>query len=181
MAMHHLRAALLALPLFFAAPAQAAVTITFYSHALGGSFPHAFFTLRGTVDSTGAPVNINYGFTAVTVSPALLMGAVRGTVENPTASYVRASHAHFSVVMSDAEYGRLLTTVRRWQQMPQNSYNLDSANCVHFVADAARTLGMEAAVPRALRKRPEGFLNALQNQNAGWLAERQTQTRVAAR
>lgn len=62
-------AAALLLALTFALPAQAAVTITFWSHELGNSFPHAFFSLRGTVDATGQPVDANYGFTARSVSP----------------------------------------------------------------------------------------------------------------
>ena len=45
----------LALTFGCALPAQAAVTITFWSHELGNSFPHAFFSLRGTVDATGQP------------------------------------------------------------------------------------------------------------------------------
>ncbi|MCE3590045.1 hypothetical protein LXJ59_25990, partial [Escherichia coli] len=59
-----------------ATPAWAAVTITFWSHEFGNSFPHAFFTLRGVPDAGGAPVDANYGFTAKAVTPALLMGTV---------------------------------------------------------------------------------------------------------
>ena len=62
-----LATALLLSSLFGAAPAWAAVTITFWSHELGNSFPHAFFTLRGVPDAGGAPVDANYGFTAKSV------------------------------------------------------------------------------------------------------------------
>ena len=59
------------------APAFAAVEIAFHSRELGGSFPHAFVRLSGTIDSTGEPVDIAYGFTARAVSPAILFGPVR--------------------------------------------------------------------------------------------------------
>ena len=59
------------------APAQAAVEIAFYSRELGGNnFPHAFVALHGTVDSTGEQVNTSYGFTAHSVTPALLFDRV---------------------------------------------------------------------------------------------------------
>ena len=45
-------------------PASAAVEIAFHSRELGGSFPHAFVRMTGTVDATGEPVDLAYGFTA---------------------------------------------------------------------------------------------------------------------
>src|SRR5512141_763926 len=63
------------------APAQAAVEIAFYSRELGGNnFPHAFIALHGTVDSTGEQVDTTYGFTAHSVTPAVLFGSVTGEV-----------------------------------------------------------------------------------------------------
>lgn len=178
--MARLRTLFILLLMFAALPAQAAVTITFYSHALGWSFPHAFFTLRGTIDATGVPVDVNYGFTAVSVTPALLQGPVRGKIENPTPSYVRSSRAHFSVVMTDAEYGRVAAVVQRWRDAPQNSYSLDTANCIHFVAEAARAIGLEATVTTELRRRPTSFLNMVQTQNRAYFAARERHTAVAA-
>src|ERR1700710_3133816 len=61
----------------FQAPASAAVEIAFYSRELGGNnFPHAFVALHGIVDSTGEQVNTSYGFTARSVTPAILFGSV---------------------------------------------------------------------------------------------------------
>ena len=74
---------LLALLLLFglAGQATAAVEIAFYSRELGGNnFPHAFVSLRGTVDSTGERVDTSYGFTARAVTPAILLGSVAGEV-----------------------------------------------------------------------------------------------------
>jgi hypothetical protein len=83
--------ALLCLCLGYALPAQAAVTITFWSHELGNSFPHAFFTLRGIPDAGGAPVDANAGFTAKSVSPALLMGPCQASSTSPGRDMSRAA------------------------------------------------------------------------------------------
>jgi hypothetical protein len=168
--MTRLRIVLAAVLLLFAIPAHAAVTLTFYSHAFGSSFPHAFVTLRGVPDSGGEAVDGAYGFTAVAVTPALLMGSVRGMIEHSGPAYVRNSNAHFSLLLSDAEYARVLGVIRRWRDAPQNSYNLDTANCIHFVADVARTLGFESDVSVQLRRRPGAFLDWLMQRNAAIIA-----------
>ena len=77
----HLSALLLVLLLaFLPAHAHAQVVATFYSHDFGDHFPHAFIKLKGKVESSGEVVDTNYGFTAVTVSPAILMGSVKGMI-----------------------------------------------------------------------------------------------------
>lgn len=78
----------------FPASVRAEVVATFYSHDFGAYFPHAFVRLQGKVDSTGEAVDTNYGFTAVNVSPAILMGPVKGIVETRPAHYVAARAAH---------------------------------------------------------------------------------------
>ena len=65
----------------FQTPASAAVEIAFYSREMGGNnFPHAFVTLKGIVDATGEEVDTSLGFTAKTVTPAILFGSVAGEV-----------------------------------------------------------------------------------------------------
>ena len=74
---------LASLALLLLAPGRsaAAVEIAFYSHAMGGSFPHAFITLEGSVDQTGEPVHANYGFTVKhLIGPSVLLGPVKGEV-----------------------------------------------------------------------------------------------------
>src|SRR6185295_20128912 len=80
-AIRRLSLALVLLWTFLAGPAFASVEISFYARELGTNFPHAFVVLRGTVDATGEQVNTSLGFTAHSVTPALLFGAVRGEVE----------------------------------------------------------------------------------------------------
>ncbi len=160
--------ALLCLCLGYALPAQAAVTITFWSHELGNSFPHAFFTLRGIPDAGGAPVDTNAGFTAKSVSPALLMGPVAGKLDIARPGYVAGSDAQFSVVMSDAQYVAVLRLVEAWSEgKPESVYRLSDHNCVTFVKEAARIVGLTGLDQPRLMKKPRSYLKAVVAANAG--------------
>jgi hypothetical protein len=164
-----LAAALLALT---AAPALAAVSITFYSKELGSSFPHAFVILEGTPDRGGPRIAEDYGFTAKTISPAILWGKVAGEViSDHSAGYVKGSDRHFTVSLTDPEYDRVMTTIERWRSAKQPSYDLDRHNCVHFVAELASAMGM-AADTKKLMKKPRSFLEALTARNLAWLTAR---------
>ena len=160
--------ALLCLCVGYALPAQAAVTITFWSHELGNSFPHAFFTLRGVPDAGGAPVDANFGFTAKSVSPALLMGPVAGKLDIARPTYIAGSDAQFSVVMTDAQYTAVLQLVDAWSEgKPDSVYRLGDHNCVHFVKEAARLVGLTALDQPKLMKKPRSYLKAVLADNAG--------------
>lgn len=163
-----LAAALLLSSLFGAAPAWAAVTITFWSHELGNSFPHAFFTLRGVPDAGGAPVDANYGFTAKSVSPKLLMGTVDGRLDISKPGYVAGSDAQFSVVLTDAQYNAVLALVAAWDEKTGDAhYNLNQRNCVHFVKEAARIAGLTDLDRPTLMKKPRSYLQSIAAANAG--------------
>ena len=151
---------------FAAVPAQAAVTITFWSHELGNSFPHAFFTLRGIPDAGGAPVDTNVGFTAKSVSPALLMGPVAGKLDIAKPGYVAGSDAQFSVIMSDAQYEAVLRLVDGWSEgKPDSVYRLSDHNCMTFVKEAARIVGLTGLDQPKLMKKPRSYLKAVQAEN----------------
>jgi hypothetical protein len=158
---------LLALLLLCAAgwPAQAAVTITFYSHDFGSSFPHAFVLLDGAPDAGGAPVHGNYGFTAKRVTPAILMGSVEGDVESASPAYVDNSQPHWRMTLTDGQYATVLAVMAKWNALPGKSYNLNKRNCVHFVADMARTLGMDVVEPKELMLKPRSFLESVLARN----------------
>ena len=151
-----------------ALPAQAAVTITFWSHEFGNSFPHAFVSLRGTPDAGGTPVDATYGFTAKTISPAILFGAVAGRVEPLKPGYVASSDAQFSVVLTDAQYAQVLTLVAAWSEKTGDAtYRLNDRNCVHFVKEAARVAGLSGLDFPKLMKKPRSYLLAVQAANDG--------------
>lgn len=154
--------------LFGAAPAWAAVTITFWSHELGNSFPHAFFTLRGVPDAGGPSVDANYGFTAKAITPKLLMGTVAGRLDIAKAGYMNGSDAQFSVVLSDAQYGRVLALVAAWDNKTGDGhYNLKTRNCIHFVKEAARIAGLGGLDQPGLMKKPRSYLQAVAAANPG--------------
>lgn len=157
---------------FIVCPAQAAVEITFFSKELSTSFPHAFVVMDGML-ADGTRVDEDYGFTAKTVSPAILMGAVKGeVVSDHDQSYVRRSDRHFTLTISDAEFARAITTIERWRTARQPSYRLGSRNCVHFVAEIAASIGLIAEMPKRLMKKPRSYLEFLTAANRELLQRR---------
>lgn len=152
--------------LSWCAPAQAAVTITFWSHELGKDFPHAFVTLRGVPDAGGAPVDVNYGFTASALTPAILLGNVKGRLDIAKPGYMRGSDAQFAVVLSDAQYADILALVHEWGEV-NTTYNLNHRNCVSFTQEAARRIGLVGTDLPQLIKKPRSFLLAVAAANPG--------------
>lgn len=167
---------LAALMLTLPAPVWAAVQISFYSHEFGSNFPHAFVTLEGVDERTSERIDTNYGFTARNISPAILLGSVAGEVFSRDAQidskYIGASDRHFTFTLTDAEYDQVMATVRKWEALPQPSYNLNRQNCVYFVADVAASLGMRADTPKALMKKPRSYTESLTIANRDWLLAR---------
>lgn len=149
-----------------ALPAHAAVTVTFWSHESGNSFPHAFITLRGVPDAGGPPVDADYGFTAKTISPAILFGNVAGRVEPSPRAYIDSSDAQFSVVLTDEQYAQVLALVAAWDEKTgDGTYNLNKRNCVHFVKEAARVAGLSGLDQPKLMKKPRSYLLSVQAAN----------------
>ena len=164
---------LLLLLLGMQAPAGAAVEIAFYSRELGGNnFPHAFVALRGTVDSTGERVDTSYGFTAKTVTPALMFGSVAGEVVVEGPRQIARSDRQFSLVLSDQQYRAAMAVVERWRNRPQPSYNLNRRNCVHFVGEMAEAIGLRVTYVGRMMKRPRTFLQHVRSLNPQLAAER---------
>ena len=153
--------------------AAASVEIAFHSHAMGSSFPHALIVLRGTVDATGESVDTNYGFTVRhQIGPSVLFGPVQGAVMRESRDYVRHTRNHFSLVLTDDEYRRVLRLIDRWRALPQPSYRLDQRNCVSFVAAVAAELGLRAEIGRATTRRPRAYLDSLWLRNRGVIESR---------
>jgi hypothetical protein len=149
----------------------AAVEVAFYSRELGGNnFPHAFVTLRGDLDSTGEPIDASYGFTAKTVSPALLFGSVAGEVITENPAHIARSDRQFAFTISDAQYRALMEVVEEWRTRPQPSYHLNRRNCVHFVGELAAAVGLRVDFPAQLMKRPRSYLQHLLANNAEVIA-----------
>lgn len=147
-------------------PAQAAVTLTFWTRELGNYFPHAFVTLKGTTDA-GEAVDTSYGFTARSIGPAMLFGSVKGRIDITNKAYMRKSNALFSVVITDAEYQAVRRLRDEWDaETGDAAYNMNRRNCVHFVGEVARRAGLVVEEPRRLMKRPTSFTRSLAALNA---------------
>lgn len=139
-------------------PARAEVVVSFYSHDFGDRFPHAFIVLKGKIDATGEVVDANYGFTASSVSPAILLGSVKGEVQTSKPDYIAKSDRQFDVTVDDATYARLMAKVAEWRDREQPSYSLNKRNCVHFVMELAEVVGLTVNRKSKLFKKPKSFL-----------------------
>lgn len=146
--------------------ARADVSVTFFSHEFGSSFPHAFFTMKGELGN-GQKVDDAHGFTAINVSPGILWGSVNGIVKAPPTKYIAESDAAFTVNINDAQYRKLMAHVAKWKNIPQKSYNLNKRNCVHFVEDAIKLLGYKTNPKTKYRKKPTSFMKEIMTLNPG--------------
>jgi hypothetical protein len=147
--------------------AQAAVQVHFYSREFGNQFPHAFIIVEGTLDATGEKVAANYGFTAASVTPAVLMGAVKGYVQALKPAYIAKADRQFTITLDDAGYARLMERVAQWQARKQPAYNLNKANCVHFVMELAEVTGLKVNRASKFFKKPRSFLQEVLGLNPG--------------
>jgi hypothetical protein len=145
-----------------ASPAAAAVTATFYAHS-GNKvrdgwllFPHAYVTLTGTVDATGEVVDEAVGFTAKFPGPQLLLFSGTGVVERPDARYLTEGRAYLSLEISDAVYAAVMARISHWGSPEGSTYSLWRRNCITFIAEIARTVGLLTAAEDTLS--PNGFM-----------------------
>ncbi|HEX8641145.1 MAG TPA: hypothetical protein VF704_08310 [Allosphingosinicella sp.] len=144
------------------AQGAAAVEVAFYSREMSRRyFPHAFVRIQGTLDAGGEPIDATYGFTARSVGPGILLGSVAGEVREEPPEGIARSERQFAFTATDAQYEAVLAAVERWRIRRQPSYNLNRRNCVHFVADVARALGLRTDGAERLMKRPRAFLEHL--------------------
>lgn len=158
---------------FVATPVHAAVEMALYSHELQASgngeriveFPHAFITLRGTPDKGGRAIDGNWGFTADTISPAILAGSVKGRMASAEKAYVRGSRRHIAMRLSDAQFASVQRAFKSWRAVKGKSYDLETRNCVHFVAEMARAAGLAIPSEPTLMKKPTAFLEAVAARN----------------
>ena len=147
--------------------AFAAVQIHFHSFngsVLFGRYPHTFIVLDGTL-SDGTVVDENYGFSARNVTPAILNGPVEHMVLAETEKSVRNTNRHFSMTITDAQYRRIITEVRAWQNAPGKYYDLETRNCIHFVGAMASILGLKVDYPEDMLRRPKKWLNHITEMN----------------
>ena len=153
--------------LMWSGGAFAAVQIHFHSFngsVLIGRYPHAFIVLEGTLED-GTVVNENYGFSARVASAAALSGPVEHMVLVETERNVRNTNRHFTMTITDAQYRRIITEVRAWQNAPGKYYDLETRNCIHFVGRMGELLGLKVDYPQNMLRRPKKWLNHITAMN----------------
>ena len=153
---------ILVLALLWAGPALAEVRIHFHSFTgsmIFGRYPHAFIVLEGTLEENGKAVNENYGFSARTVSTAVLSGPVEHMVMVEKPEHVRKTNRHFTLTLTDQQYYRIVSEVRAWQNAPGKYYDLKNRNCIHFVGRMAELLGLKVDYPADMLRKPKKWLN----------------------
>ncbi|MFD1787995.1 hypothetical protein ACFSC3_10450 [Sphingomonas floccifaciens] len=147
-------------------PAAAEVRMTFWSRDTSNYFPHAFFTLKGTLDATGQPIDESYGFTLNDLNPIALFTAVPAHVDHTNKKYIRGSDAQFRIAITDAQYAAIKAQVAEWGA-PGSKWSLNKRNCVFFVAEAARRAGLIVVEDKRLMKKPKSFTRSLIALNPG--------------
>lgn len=151
--------------------AQAKVLATFYAREYGEQFPHTFVRITGATDAKpGIQLDENYGFTAVHITPALLLGPSAGRVESVSPQYVARATPYLRLTLTDAEYAGLMAVIRRWEALPQPSYDLNRRNCVFFVAEMAQVLGLGLSWHADFVLHPTRFMQHLQKRNPSHVA-----------
>jgi len=169
-----------ALLLAAAAPASAAVTISFYSHkfhyALDGvtQYPHGFVLLSGTT-ADGQAVNTNLGFSSITPSYSrALLGPLTGALDDVPLrdGYVAEATFHFSFPLTDGQARAVLAAAEKWRNAPQPSYDLWSRNCVTFIRDIAIAAGLSVATDNNKNRfDPRAFLDDVAARNLVFLMQ----------
>ena len=142
-------------------PAAAEVKMAFHSFNgsyFFGRYPHTFVRLTGTMKD-GTKVDENYGFTAKKISTKILSGPVEHDILIEEEKYIKKTNVHFTVTLTDAQVGKVRTTMRKWRDAPGKYYDLDKRNCIHFVGAMARIAGLKVEYPKKMLRKPKKWLN----------------------
>ena len=144
------------------APAQAKVDVAFHSFngsVIFGRYPHTFVAFDGTLEDTGEKVHENYGFSARSAGPEVLLGPVKQIVMTEKEKYLKSTNTHFTITVDDATYRRMKAEVIAWRDAPGRFYDLDTRNCIHFVGRMAELAGLRVDYPQDMLRKPKTWLN----------------------
>ncbi|MEO1220960.1 MAG: hypothetical protein AAFY42_06370 [Pseudomonadota bacterium] len=147
--------------------AFAAVEIHFHSFngSVFGRYPHTFIVLDGSLEADGRVIEENYGFSARSATAAILSGWTSHMVYVEKEKYIRRTNRHFSLTLTDEQYFRITEEVRKWRDEPGKRYSLGERNCIHFVGEMAKVLGLKVEYPQKMLRRPKKWLNHITGLN----------------
>jgi len=132
---------------------------SFNGSMFAARYPHTFVVFDGTLDSTGERIHENFGFSARSATPDVLMGPVAHGIYSESERWIRNTNRHFSITVSDATYHRMKDEVAAWRDAPGKYYDLDKRNCIHFVGRIAELGGLRVDYPQDLLRKPKAWLN----------------------
>ena len=118
-------------------------------------------------------MSANLGFTAKNIFINVLWEKITGEMD-PTplpTGYVDSAQKRFSLILTDTQYRAVLAVADKWRNAPQPSYDIDEHNCVLFVKDLARTVGLSVSDDRKFVRDPIGFLGDVAARNSVLLAQ----------
>ena len=162
-----LRSIVLLVALGWSTLAAAAVDITFHSFngsVIAGRYPHTFVSMAGTL-SDGTAVKENFGFSAKKTTLAVLNGPVEHTILVEKEKWLTKTNRHFTVTLSDAKYREVRALVEAWRNAPGKYYDLDTRNCIHFVGEIGKIVGLKVTYPEDMLRRPKKWLNHITGLN----------------
>ena len=147
--------------------AAAAVDITFHSFngsVIAGRYPHAFVSMEGTLED-GTVVKENFGFSAKRTTLAVLNGPVEHTILVEKDKWLTRTNRHFTITITDQKYREVRALVEAWRNAPGKYYDLETRNCIHFVGEIAKIVGLEVVYPEKMMRRPKKWLNYITGLN----------------
>jgi hypothetical protein len=157
----------LAVGLSVATGADAQVVLTFAAKraedALG--IPHSYLRITGTTES-GEGIHRTFGYMPVEESSFLALGdRVRGAVIDEAEAGIEWERVtpFLSVQIPDTMLGAVIVRFRYWNENQNGGYDAWVQNCIAFLADIARTIGLK--VPPGSHLSPSGFLGDLAELN----------------
>lgn len=145
----------------WASIASAQVDITFHSFngsVFAGRYPHTFVSMVGTLKD-GTQVKENFGFSAKKTTIAVLNGPVEHTILVEKDKWLTKTNRHFTMTISDEKYHEVRAMVEAWRNAPGKYYSLDTRNCIHFVGEIGKIVGLKVDYPEDMLRRPKKWLN----------------------
>ena len=153
----------------WASMVSAEVNITFHSFngsVVAGRYPHTFVSMVGTL-ADGTKVKENFGFSAKKSTIAVLNGPVEHTILVEKDKWLTRTNRHFTMTIPDEKYRQVRAMVEAWRNAPGKYYDLDTRNCIHFVGEIGRIVGLKVEYPEDMLRRPKKWLNHITSLNPG--------------
>lgn len=147
--------------------ASAQVVLTFAAKRAEDSLgvPHSYLRIGGTTQS-GENIQRTFGFMPDEQSMFMVFGArVRGAVVEEPEDRIAWERVRpfLSVQIPDTVLDAVILRFKYWNENQNGGYDAYSQNCIAFLADIARTIGLK--VPPGSHLSPSGFLETLAEMN----------------